>query len=337
MTKLEKPFINIDEQVEKLIGRGLIIPSVETAKNFLLKTTYYDVINGYKEIFLEQKTSADAEDKFLPNTQFDDLLELYELDNKIRQNSLRILLDIECNFYSALSYAISEKYGESQANYLKKENYKAGNIQSYNRKSERENLLRKISKKIEKPDEQPLIYYKNKYGNIPPWILVKDLTFGQLIVWYKLSSQDIKLKVIKILLGIDANESDKEFFLKSMELFNKFRNRAAHGGRMYNIKTNIQLPYRPGLYGILGITKESYSFGRGMSDYAAFTLALFNFHQNDVKRVFDFIVSTNYNFQKYSEAQPIQSRMILDSLGLPFDYYDRFSQALTVGRLKTNP
>ncbi|WP_431808820.1 Abi family protein [Lysinibacillus sphaericus] len=336
MTILEKPFLNIDMQVQKLIDRGLIIDSHDSTKKFLLKTTYYDVINGYKDIFLEDKVNNTDEDRFLPNTKFDDLISLYSLDKNIRTHIFNAVLAIECNFYSVLSYCISEKYGEKHEEYLKKENYKAGKIQSYNRKSERENLLWKINKKIREAEEQPLKYYVQKYDNVPPWILVKSLTFGELLVLYKLSTSDIKENVLIILLGSDPTEEEKEFFLKSMELFNKFRNRAAHGGRMYNYKTNIELPYREWLFDLLGITKEEYNRGQGKSDNGAFLLAILNFHKNDAKRLYEFVVFLNFELKGYMEKQPIHAQSIFNFLGIPFDFYDRVTTCLSYGILKSD-
>ncbi|MGC7930556.1 Abi family protein [Lysinibacillus sp. VIII_CA] len=335
MTILEKPFLDIDMQVKKLIDRGLIIESLEETKRILLKTTYYDVINGYKDIFLVEKSNDDEEDKFLPNTKFNDLLILYKLDKNIRNFIFNSVLEVECNFYSALSYCISEKYGEKYEVYLNKDNYKAGKIQAYNKKSERENLLWKINKKIRDAEEQPLKYYIKKYGNVPPWILVKSLTFGELLVLYKLSSADIKENVIKILLGTTPTEEEKEFFVKSMELFNKFRNRAAHGGRMYNYKTNIEIPYRKWLFDLLGITKEQYNSGVGKSDNGAFMLALLNFHKNDAQRLYEFIVYLNYDLKRYIEKQPIHATNIFKYLGIPFDFYDKVTTCLSYGILKT--
>lgn len=334
MTIIEKPFLNIDLQIQKLIDRGLIITSLEDAKRILLKTTYYDVINGYKDIFLENKSNPVEEDKFLPNTKFDDLLMLYKLDKNIRNYIFNSVLEIECNFYSALSYCISEKYGEKQESYLKKENYKAGKIQSYNRKYERENLLWKINKKIREAEEQPLKYYVQKYGNVPPWILVKSLTFGELLVLYKLSSSDIKDKVLNILLGSDPTEEEKELFVKSMELFNKFRNRAAHGGRMYNYKTNIEIPYREWLYNLLGISKEQYNGGIGKSDNGAFLLALLNFHKNDALRINEYLVYLNFEIKGYIEKQPVHATSIFQYLGIPFDFYEKVMDSFKHGFLK---
>lgn len=334
MTISEKPFLNIDMQVQKLIDRGLIIESLEETKRILLKTTYYDVINGYKDIFLEKKINDTDEDKFLPNTKFDDLIVLYNLDKNIRNYIFNSVLEIECNFYSALSYCISEKYGEKHEIYLKKENYKAGKLQSYNKKYERENLLWKINKKIREAEEQPLKYYVHKYGNVPPWILVKSLTFGELLVLYKLSTSDIKDNVLKILLGSEPTEDEKEFFAKSMELFNKFRNRAAHGGRMYNYKSNIEIPYRKWVFDILGITKEQYNRDVGKRDNGAFLLALLNFHKNDGKRITEFVAYLNFEVKRYIEKQPFHATSIFEYLGIPFDFDDKIMTCYRNGILK---
>lgn len=334
MTIIEKPFLNIDLQIQKLIDRGLIINSVEDARRILLKTTYYDIVNGYKDIFLEAKTSTEDEDRFLPNTKFNDLLFLYKLDKSIRNLIFNSVLEVECNFYSALSYCISEKYGEKQEVYLCKDNYKAGKFQSYNRKTERENLLRKIDKKIKDAEEQPLKYYVLKYGNVPPWILVKALTFGELLVLYKLSASDVKDNVFKILLGSNPTAEDKEFFVKSLELFNKFRNRAAHGGRMYNYKTNIEIPYREWLFDILAITKEQYNSGVGKSDNGAFLLALMNFYKNESSPVHEYIVYLNFEIKKYIEQQPFHATSIFQYLGIPFDFDDKYIESIRHGIIR---
>lgn len=207
---------------------------------------------------------------------------------------------------------------------MKRENFKAGKIQTYNRKTERDNLLWKIQKKIKDADEQPLKYYEEKYGNIPPWILVKALTFGELLVLYKLSTTDIKENVIKILVGIEPDKRDKEFFAKSMELFNKFRNRSAHGGRMYNYKTNIESPYLGYIHPIFNISKKNYNAGNDRSDNAAFILALLRIHRNDPCRILEYIVQLDFALKKYKETQPVNISSIYNALGLPFDYYERF-------------
>lgn len=318
----EKPFVSLDEQIKTLKARGLIIELEESSKRQLLKTSYYDLINGYKDKFLEEKVSVEDEDKFVKGTKFEDLIELYSLDREIRHVVMRASLDVECNFYTAIAYCISEKYGEKQENYLKKENYRRGTRQS-KYQYERDNLLSRISRKIENPYEHPMKHYKEKYGNIPPWILVKHLSFGELIVWYKLSPPVVKNQVIKSFTGLEPDEKLKEMFLKSMELFNKFRNRAAHGGRIYNYKTNIEIPYNDELHKILHISKEQHNLGVGRSDFSSFLLSLLHLYQKDYFGVIEQIVILNNVLEKYKQESPLYYNGIVHELGLPIDYHNQ--------------
>lgn len=49
-----KPFHTLDEQVEKLKSRKLIVDDVDFAKSILSKENYYNVVNGYKKPFLKR-------------------------------------------------------------------------------------------------------------------------------------------------------------------------------------------------------------------------------------------------------------------------------------------
>ena len=321
MEILEKPFIDVDSQLKKLTDRGLIIKDPSRARIKLLRTSYYDLINGYKDMFLQDKETIEEEDKFIEGTTFEDILELHTLDRKIRHLVLEVLLDVECIFYSSMAYSISATYGEKHAEYLEKEKYRMGRKQKYNNLFERDNLLYKINKKINSPEVQPLIYYKEKYDNIPPWILVKDLSFGELVMLYKLSKDSVKTEVIRNIIGAEPTEKDKEFFLKCVELFNKFRNWAAHGGRMYNHRTNIQVPYVEELHSILQISKEKHRKGNGRSDLAAVVLGVMYFFKKEPEGLFEFFINLNYNMEEYQKKQPLKYERVIKELGLPGNYY----------------
>lgn len=323
----EKPFHTLEEQIEKLKSRGLIIPDINSARHQLLKSSYYDLINGYKDLFLDRRKSGDEEEKYISGTKFDDLTKLYKLDRELRHIVMRVSLDIESNFYTTLAYCISEKYGELQGNYLDKKKYKRGTWQSIGG-YERDNLFTKINNRIMYTDEHPIKYYKLKYKNVPPWILAKHLSFGELIVWYKLSSSDIKNNVIRKFTHSEPTEELKEAFLKSMELFNKFRNRAAHGGRIYNYRTNIEIPYKKNLHDIFDIKKVEHNRGRGRSDFSAFLLSRINLKQKDKIEYIEKIVYLNSALNEYQEKSPLYYNEVLRKLGLPADYYDRLIKIL---------
>lgn len=46
-----KNFKTIDEQIQILLERGLIINDIEKAKLYLLSQNYYNIINGYASYF----------------------------------------------------------------------------------------------------------------------------------------------------------------------------------------------------------------------------------------------------------------------------------------------
>ncbi|WP_169819301.1 Abi family protein [Planococcus halocryophilus] len=316
----DKPFIPVNLQVEKLISRGLVVSDLRKAEKQLLRTSYYDLINGYKDMFLMPKEKKTDEDQFIRGTSFEDIRELYEFDRKLRQSILEMTLDIECAFYSSMAYSMALVYGEKQEDYLDIKNYKWGRKQT-NGRTERENLFKRINRKVGNPEIQPLLYYKETYNNIPPWILVKDLTFGELVIMYKLSKDSVKTEVIKNIIGKNPTEQDKEFFFKVMELFNKFRNWAAHGGRMYNHYTNIELPYLEELHTIFGLTKLDHNRGNGRNDFAAFLIGIIYFFIDNPRGTFEFFVNIQQAVERHIKTKPPLFEGVLGALGVPIDFY----------------
>lgn len=57
MNKKDKPFITVDEQIDKLENRGLHIADRKSAYDKLLHNNYYTVVNGYKLPFLVRQNT----------------------------------------------------------------------------------------------------------------------------------------------------------------------------------------------------------------------------------------------------------------------------------------
>lgn len=325
----QKPFHTLDEQIEKLSHRGLIITDTEEAKRQLLKTSYYDLINGYKDLFLEKDKEENSDEVYIKGSKFEDLVRLHQLDRDLRHIVMRVTLDVESNFYTTLAYCIAEKYGDTQESYLNIRNYRRGKKQGHTN-YERDVLFRKINKRIREANDHPMKHYKTKYKNIPPWILAKHMSFGELIMWYKLSPQDVKSLVVKRFTDKDPTDQMKEAFLKSMELFNKFRNRAAHGGRIYNYKTNIEIPYNENLHKIFYIDKEDHNKGIGRSDFSAFILSRLYLKENDKWEYIEKIVYLNGALEDYQKESPKHYNEVLKMMGLPVSYNERLLKIILI-------
>ncbi|MGG2103907.1 Abi family protein [Lysinibacillus pakistanensis] len=321
---MEKPFLDVFKQIEVLESRGLIIESKASAVQQLLQTSYYDLINGYKMLFLSDNKSSENGERFIEGTKIDDLINLYQLDRELRHIIMKTSLDIECNFYTTLAYCIALKYGEKESDYLKFSNYKN------TKGKERKKFFDIVEGKLAFSQHPALVHYREKYGNIPPWILVKDLSFGNFIAWYKLCDQDIKERVISLMTGLTPTEEVKERFIKSLEIFNTFRNRAAHGGLIYNFKTRAELPFIKDRHTIFDIGKGKYRQDIGRSDIASFNIALYFLYSEKKSLLIENLVYLNGALNKYQVNTPDYYEKVLTIMGFPHDYNKRIHEFIGI-------
>ncbi|MBC1778809.1 Abi family protein [Listeria booriae] len=327
--KADKPFLPVEDQIEKLIGRGLSIGSKEKAKQLIMTHNYYNIINGYKDIFL--KSSFEGDDRYIEGSTFEDLYELYMFDRDLRKTILAVTIDVECTFYTNVAYFIGKEYGHEPQKYLDKSKYNTGHKQN-NGKTQRENLLDMLWKNIHRPRIEPLIYYKNNYKNMPPWILTKGLTFGQVYTLFELSKSEIKEEIIKSILGIDyVDEKLKEFFAKMMSIFIRYRNWSAHGGRMYNHRCKPELTFWEPLFTMFGVTKSEFNKGRGKNDLLALTASVMFFYQSNTGSTIDYFVFLNSNMDKYRDKRVATYSKVITETGLPENTHEKFLNFISDG------
>jgi len=322
---LDKPFKTLDEQIDILIKRNLVIKDIDQAKFSLTKHGYYSIINGYKDIFLKEKANPMEEDCFSDNVNFTDLINLYYFDVRLRNEILSALESIEGTLQSNIAYILSEKFGYKQTDYLCPTNFKVGR-RTRNGRTEREVLLEQLGK-ICGSEEHPMKHYRSRYGNIPPWILAKGLTFGNIIYIYKLFKKEEKDYLISRCLGTPINEVDeklKEFFSKMLDIFRRYRNWAAHGGRIYSHKVREELPYYPPVHQKYGITRGNYNKGQGKNDIMGLCLAMFFFMDSYFHGSVQFFAGLDHNLEHYKKRNPGYYPGVLKQMGFPSDYEESF-------------
>ena len=87
------------------------------AKRVLEKNGYYNLINGYSELFLLDTPDTNAPDiAYRPNTTLYEIHALYQFDRVLRNIFFRYILEVETNIKSLISYYFSEAHGHK--NYL---------------------------------------------------------------------------------------------------------------------------------------------------------------------------------------------------------------------------
>lgn len=303
----KKPYKTIDEQVEILKERGLIFISEEHAKVELLRYGYYEIINGYKDAFLINNSSN--KDRFIEGTTFEQILALFQFDKDLQHSIFKATVEMERIVKTAIAYVIGEKYGASQDKYLTRENFKNGRLNYYrgNKEYEIDQIIRKFNYIIQ-DDVEPFKHYREEHGNVPPWILLKGATFGNIRKFYSLQKADVKDKIISIIYDIpesmvSGNNELKDLFSDTLALCHMFRNRSAHNGRIYNYTSNKAIiRYSSLLHPKIDVSEAGYRKGLGKNDIPTLMAAL-----RLIDNMYPYIyikVGLEHEMVKYSETYP---------------------------------
>ena len=120
----DKSYKSYRQQLNILRSRGMAIGKGSQGSRvmrILERENYYNVINGYKELFLASKATATADETYKTGTTFDEVYALYNFDRELRNIYLKYLLKLENTFKTVIAHEFSAKYGHD--NYLKIENF----------------------------------------------------------------------------------------------------------------------------------------------------------------------------------------------------------------------
>lgn len=202
---MAKPFLTYHQQIQKLIvDKHLIINDVVSAEQKLRDIGYFTLIGGYKALFCDAATRV-----YLEKTTFEDIYALYQFDNQLRELVFRYLCQIEKKMRSLISYAFCEVHGEQQSAYLDTVNY------NYTRRNQQgvDRLIQMLDRLANvNADYEYLVYQRRVYHNVPLWVLMNAMTFGQLSKMYSFLSSRVQSKISQNFTHI--NERELEQYLK---------------------------------------------------------------------------------------------------------------------------
>lgn len=298
-----KPFLTYQQQIQKLMDeKCLIIKDTAFAAEKLQDLGYFNLIGGYKHPFRDKMTRV-----YIKNTTFEDVYALYQFDDQLRELFLKYLCQIEMKVRSLLSYAFCEQHGELQSSYLNVLNY------NYSRKNQQgiHRLIQLLSKLAnENTDYEYLIYQRRVYHNVPLWVLVNALTFGQLSKMYFFLPTQIQGKISRCFSHVNEHELGQ--YLKVLVLY---RNICAHNERLFTNKVYSEIPNTV-LHQKLDISQTGSQYVCGKRDLFCVVIA---FRYLLPKR--DFLVFKRQlviQIEKYLKgSQRISESLLLDMMGFP--------------------
>jgi abortive infection bacteriophage resistance protein len=212
--ELKQP-LTIDQQVELLKSRGMIIENEHFAKGVLSCINYYR-FTAY--ILTHKKTDGN----YKLGTTFSEVYNIYNFDYRLRNLILRLIELVEITFRTRLSYELSLSKGPLC--YLDHRNFINPNyftefvneFKSHKRKAKKELFIK---------------HHDLKYnGNLPFWVAIEIFTFGTLSKFF----QNLLPIHQKKLCATYYDNMSVEIMKSWLHSLTNLRNRCAHFQRLYN-------------------------------------------------------------------------------------------------------
>ena len=305
----DKIFKSYSDLISLLSERGIdsLSTDAQYAENILKQVGYYNLINGYSKLFLDNSNH----NKYIDGTKIGEINALYQFDRVLRSIFFQYILKVESHIKSLISYSFSEKYGHS--NYLLYTNF---NTMSKDNPSQITKLISGIQRQIAERCSDPSIsHYLRKHGYVPLWVLNNILTLGTVSKFYSLMKQPERQEVSKNFKIMD-NELEN-----ALRYLSPIRNFCAHGNRLYCYRTKnplINTRYHSSL-NIITDSNGEYSLGK-RDLFAAMIVLKRLLSKNDYKRLSKDVNNSLKNLEK--KLMILDIDLILKEMGFPRNWCD---------------
>ncbi len=300
-----KSFKTIDEQIEILKNKGLVIDDIDFVKDILMRENYF-FVSGYRHLFLRSKKDR----TFLPNTNFRELYAMFNFDRQIRNIIFKNLLIVENNLKSIISYQLSKKYGFREKDYLKTSNFN----NSKEKTKQVNDLIKKMKRQIRVNGMQhtATMHYINFYGFIPFWVVVKVLSFGIVCELFSVMKTDDQEEISKIYdISVDN-------LLDYLPILSNYRNLCAHEDILYEHRTQKCINNNK-YHHLLNIPKMDGEYIYGRNDLFALIIILKSMLR---KEEFNLLIKEiTYEEEVLAgKLNVISINKVLDQMGFPQNF-----------------
>ena len=304
---MSKEFKTIDQQIEILKNKGLIIDDEVMAEDVLLKENYF-FINGYRHLFM----NSSSDKTYISGATFSELYALFLFDRYSRNIFFKNLLIIENRLKSVISYQLSKKYGYREKDYLNIRNFSSSPEKKRRVKDVLEKMKRQI--RINTSRHNATMHYLRNYGFIPLWVLVKVLSFGMVCELFTILKDDDKEEVARV---FNISVGNLESFLP---ILSNYRNLCAHEDIVFDHKTEKLIPDTE-FHKKLNIFKMDDEYIYGKNDIFSVIIIFKFLLSNDEFRLL--LKEFNYELEKLdARIDSIPIEKILDAMGIPKNYMD---------------
>jgi len=304
---MKKEFKTLNEQIEILKNKGLVINDPEYASTVLLRENYF-FLNGYRHLFM--KSSVDK--RYIEGTTFEEVYSLFLFDRTFRNIIFKNILIIENNIKSIISYQLSLKYGYREKDYLTPKNF------TTNREKNKQvnDILRKMKRQISvnATGHSATMHYVNNYGFIPLWVLVKVLSFGIVGELYSILKKEDQIAISELY------NLDVDTLINYLTILSNYRNLCAHEDIVYENKTQRKIEDNK-YHKLLNIPIMDDEYIYGKNDL--FALIIIMKQMLSVDEFNNLTEEIKHNLENLEmNLHTIKLDKVMDRMGFPVNYYD---------------
>lgn len=229
--RYNKPALPISDQAQLLLDRGLVCDDRQRLEHYLSNIGYYR-LSAYLLPFEQPSINGNSRNhKLLPNTTFEQVLNLYVFDRKLRLLVMEAIERIEVAARTRWASAMALRHG-SHAHM---------NADLFKDPWQHACDIARVAKDLRDSNETFVVHYRNKYEApyLPPiWAVVETMTLGGLSRWIASTNDNqVKLEVARM-LGMPTIEILEQV----LHALTPVRNICAHHARLWNRRFILLLP-----------------------------------------------------------------------------------------------
>ncbi|OIH93539.1 Abi family protein [Curtobacterium sp. MCBA15_001] len=215
-----KPFQTYDQQLRRLVRRGLRVDDHAQALEWLTRVNYYR-LSGYWYPFRAVENGR-RRDVFVSGAAFADVIALYEFDERLRAAVLTVTAPIELSVRAFLGHALGRV---DSCAHLRPELLGALARSG----ADYPNWRARFDREVAASREDFVVHHRSSYsGVLPVWAAVEVLDWGSLVRLLMMSPPAVQSEVAAR-FGLRPPQ-----LVSWMRSLNIVRNACAHHGRLFN-------------------------------------------------------------------------------------------------------
>lgn len=227
-----KQSLSIPQQITLLKKRGLAFKDEQKAAHYLSNISYYR-LRAYTYSFQD---NSRADHPFIKAVTFEEIIDLYVFDRKLRLLVFDALEKIEIALRTKIIYQFALNHGSHWYE----------NVSLYRNQQRFIYDMNKLYEEVGRSSETFIKHYKNKYTqpvNPPAWMSLEVSSMGLLSKLF----ENLKMSPEKKQIAREFGLAHPIVLESWMHAFAQLRNICAHHGRLWNrrLTTTPQLPNNP--------------------------------------------------------------------------------------------